>query len=138
MHKLNIWQESGYREDLIDRIKSAYGMEPLSSILGGPSFISFSKHDGYSRVFWKNHPLADSHRVVLEHQLIVWQESGYDEKLLDLFLTRQATVHHKNGVRDNNGLENLEIRMKGNHPTGIGEQDMVGVLRSRGYIVVLP
>lgn len=89
-----------------------------------------------SGLHWPDHPLASStvEGIVREHHLVVWQKSGYDPYILEL-LNDGAHVHHRNGKRDDNRSENLELRICGQHPRGVGESDMVRTLDALGYTV---
>lgn len=57
---------------------------------------------GYIKVINKDHPMAHSGGYVMEHRLVV-------EKYLGRYLTSNENVHHKNGIRDDNRIENLEL-----------------------------
>lgn len=71
--------------------------------------------DGYIRVYAPEHPAAQNGRYVLEHRLVM-------EEHLGRYLEPDERVHHKNGIRDDNRLENLEIWLTG-HPTGARVED---------------
>lgn len=70
--------------------------------------------DGYMvAILSLNHPrrgMASKTGRVLEHRLVVAEAMGRD-------LMRSETVHHKNGQRDDNRLENLQLR-QGRHGNG--------------------
>lgn len=74
------------------------------------------RQNGYVYVYAPEHPAARQ-RYVMEHRLVM-------EALLGRYLQPEETVHHKNGVRDDNQLENLEL-WSSNHPAGQRVQDLV-------------
>lgn len=74
------------------------------------------KQHGYIKRKVTQHPFSDKRGYVMEHRLVV-------EENLGEFLPKHAVVHHINGVRDDNRLENLEIvqeqaRHAKSHDTG--------------------
>src|SRR5690348_8962604 len=72
---------------------------------------------GYVMVHVPNHPRALSGPYVFEHILVV-------EEMLGRFLEPFESVHHRNGVKDDNRPENLELWTRP-HPTGIRVSDAV-------------
>lgn len=58
--------------------------------------------DGYIRVYCPEHPYATKDGYVMEHILVM-------EKAIGRYITREEVVHHKNKIRDDNRLENLEL-----------------------------
>jgi hypothetical protein len=72
---------------------------------------------GYLLVWAPEHPEANSFNRVQEHRLVM-------EEHLGRYLFPDETVHHKNGIRDDNRLENLELWSK-RHPPGQRPEDQI-------------
>jgi len=73
---------------------------------------------GYTMVGQHGHPRASRRgHYVFEHILVM-------EKILKRFLLPGESVHHKNGVRNDNHRKNLELWIK-SHPSGIRMKDAV-------------
>lgn len=62
-----------------------------------------NKHaSGYLKELCKGHPAADRNGYVMQHRLVM-------ERSLGRYLEPCERVHHKNGKRDDNRPENLEL-----------------------------
>jgi hypothetical protein len=65
--------------------------------------------DGYVDVFEPDHPLARRDGYVFEHRKVLW-DAGL------LVVDRGLDVHHRNGCRGDNRVENLEVVRRVDHP----------------------
>lgn len=59
-------------------------------------------HHGYIYIYKPKHPFCSKQKYVAEHRLVM-------EKHLKRFLTPKEVVHHINGIKDDNRLENLML-----------------------------
>ena len=64
--------------------------------------------DGYIWCKAEGHPYANSRGYVKEHRLVM-------EKYLGCILPREFVVHHLNGIKDDNRIENLAVMTFGAH-----------------------
>jgi uncharacterized protein (DUF1330 family) len=62
----------------------------------------FKTTEGYIVVYSPDHPFRNSKKYVLEHRLVM-------EKHLGRFLNKSEEVHHVNGIRNDNRIENLKL-----------------------------
>ncbi len=62
---------------------------------------------GYIKIYKPDHPYAVNKKV-LEHRLVM-------EKFLDRYLISNEIVHHINGIKNDNRLENLVLMTRSTH-----------------------
>lgn len=102
--------------------------------VGGPKKhvhgSGYVQSNGY-KVISKRHPNSSKRGQILEHKFVMSEHLGRP-------LHKHETVHHKNGIRDDNRIENLELWSK-SHPPGQRVNDKVNwsmeFLQQYGYEV---
>ena len=77
---------------------------PRNSYWNGGRYVD--RLNGYVHIYKPNHPFAKKRGYVLEHRLVM-------EKSLGRYLRKNEIVHHRNKVKTDNRIENLELIILG-------------------------
>ncbi len=97
-----------------DSVRKKLGL-PLDHPKVNESGKGFKRKEGYIYFLKKGHPNAAKSGYIAEHVFIM-------SEYLRRPLNGKETIHHKNGIRDDNRIENLEI-WSHSHPFGQRVED---------------
>lgn len=86
-----------------------------------PYGVGHIDKNGYRQVFYPRHPNARKNGYVMEHTVVMTEHLGRP-------LVLGESVHHLNGVRDDNRLINLELWVT-SQPSGQRPEDLVSWAR---------
>lgn len=96
------------------QLRRGQELRPLRKILNQGRRIT---GDGYVELFLPAYPFSRPSGYVLEHRYVMEIHLGRQ-------LAKHETVHHKNGVRHDNNIENLELWLRP-QPSGQRVEDML-------------
>jgi hypothetical protein len=100
-----------------DRVRRLGAPGPPRLLRGGTFRKNLRTESGYVKVYLPDHPTSFKDGYILEHRLVM-------ERMIGRPLFDHENVHHKNGKRDDNRPENLELWFRG-QPPGQRIEDLV-------------
>jgi hypothetical protein len=106
-------EAQGYCGAHYSQMRKGQKLKPLKF----PEYRDQQNSSGYVMTYEPSCPMAYKSGYVLKHRLVMSQA-------LKRPLFKDEQVHHKNGRRDDNRIQNLELRI-GNHGPGSGIQDRI-------------
>ena len=90
-------------------------------------------YSGYVYVLDKDNPEANEKGYIFEHRKVMREHIGRE-------LEKHEVVHHINGIRDDNRIENLELLSRGEHTafhhTGATHSDETKMKMSKSAVLV--
>lgn len=100
---MNCWNKGKtgiYSKETLEKLRQAGLNRPPEKHSCWKGGIRY--HNGYKFIFSPNHPYKTANKCVSEHRLIF-------EKHLNRFLKPNEVIHHINGIKDDNRIENLKL-----------------------------
>lgn len=109
------WTQRNDQQLCSHKCRHAYKSGPRATKWSGGRSKVWS---GHVQVLAHDHPFKTARNTVMEHRLVM-------EKHLGRYLRKNESVHHKNGIRDDNRIENLELWASRPQPAGQRISDLV-------------
>lgn len=112
-HKHPHLGKRGKESYMFGRHPSQISIAKTKAAISGPNNYRWSggrkKHSlGYIMAYAPDHPRRDKNGFVLEHRLVM-------EKHIGRILDESEIVHHKNGIKTDNRIENLSLMSRSEH-----------------------
>lgn len=108
--------------------RAKYSREKHHSWKGG----KYLDH-GYWKILMWEHPNHDNDGYIAEHRFLMEEflkkTDPSHPALEDNYLSKQWIVHHKNGVKTDNRLENLEVMPRNQHHSWLHYHDQIKSLQ---------
>lgn len=99
--RLNLKKDNDVNKLIMSKAKEG---EKSSSWKGGRK----TNKDGYILLLRKDHPNSDKNGYIFEHRIVM-------EEYIGRLLQQNEIVHHKNGIKNDNRIENLELMTNSQH-----------------------
>jgi len=123
------WERQRERNFIKQRLLR--GIDPNEPPRKGWPGTGYLTRQGYMTFKRKGHPCADKNGRCQEHHLVMYEHLGR-------VLKKGETIHHKNGIRNDNRIENLELWHSG-HSSGQRVEDKIKwcieFLKEYGYSI---
>lgn len=106
----DLWQKQKDKNFLQYRIENGISLDkPRKFRSKGDGHVGYSGYKEFRGQKWIGHPCADKYGRIMEHRFVMYNHIGRP-------LKDHENVHHKNGLRDDNRIENLELWTKSQPP----------------------
>jgi hypothetical protein len=122
-----------HNDEQKQRYRKKNGINSDDDLKCAPKGSGTITQHGYRQIVKPGHPNAWKHGGMFEHVFVMSEHLGRA-------LVKPETVHHKNGIRTDNRIENLEL-WSGSHPFGQRVEDKIQwckeFLEQYGYKVIM-
>lgn len=93
-----------HKKKMSESLKAVFAITKGASWKGG----EYKNQQDYILVLRHDHPYSAKSGYIMKHRLVM-------EEYLDRYLSKEEVVHHKNGIVNDNRIENLELLTPSEH-----------------------